>query len=417
MTKMSGCTGLGRRGLIAGTAASGAIACRSRASRAQTRSVRIGVLTDLSGPYRDTGGATSVAAARQAMEDFAAIGNDMPVEIVFADHQHKPDVAAAIVREWFDRGGVDAVVDVNNSAAAFAVTDLAQAKDAVQLNTGAFSADIVGSHCSPNLVHWGSDSWQIARTMTTALSAAGESRWFILTADYAFGTAMQRDLAAAIQRVGGTVASSVKYPFPGTADFSSYLLQAQHSGAAVLALANAGGDFVNCVKQSGEFGLAASGLTLAGLVVFITDIHALGLETAQGLRLTEGFYWDLNDRTRAFTKRLLAKSPSNYPNAEHACTYSATLHYLKACVTLPPAKPSGRAAVEAMKRLPTDDDCFGAGQVRADGQHLHPAFLFEAKRPAESAGPWDLYKLVRTFQPDEVWRPLGEGGCKMATPG
>ena len=412
---MTSSSGIGRRSLLVGTSV--AAITGSRPARSQSRPIRVGVLTDLSGPYRDTGGPTSVAAARQAMEDFAAAGNAMPVEIVSADHQQKPDVAVALVREWFDRGGVDAVVDVNNSAIAFAVTELAQAKDTVQLNTGAFSADIAGPRCSPNLVHWGSDSWQISKTMATALSATGKSKWFILVADYAFGAAMQRDLSAFIQRLGGTVSGAVKYPFPGTADFSSYLLQAQTSGADVLAFANAGGDFVNCVKQSGEFGLTSGGIALAGLVVFITDIHALGLQTAQGLRLTEGFYWDLNDRTRAFTKRLLAKSPANYPNAEHACTYAATLHFLKACATLAPGKPSGRAAVEAMKRLPTDDDCFGTGQVRADGQHLHPAFLFEAKRPAESTGPWDLYKLVQTLQPDEVWRPLSEGGCKMVTAG
>ena len=406
---------ISRRSLLVGTSA--AALAGSRPARSQSRPIRVGVLTDLSGPYRDTGGPTSVAAARQAMEDFAATGNAMPVEIVSADHQQKPDVAVAIVREWFDRGGVDAVADVNNSAIAFAVTELAQAKDAVQLNTGAFSADIAGPRCSPNLVHWGSDSWQISKTMATALSAAGKGKWFILVADYAFGAAMQRDLTAFIQRLGGTVAGAVRYPFPATADFSSYLLQAQASGADVIAFANAGGDFVNCVKQSGEFGLTAADITLAGLVVFITDIHALGLQTAQGLRLTEGFYWDLNDRTRAFTRRLLAKSPANYPNAEHACTYAATLHFLKACATLAPGKPSGRAAVEAMKRLPTDDDCFGAGQVRADGQHLHPAFLFEAKRPAESTGPWDLYKIVQTLQPGDVWRPLAEGGCKMVGAG
>ena len=405
---------LSRRSLLVGTAAAVSL---SRPVRAQVRPIRIGVLTDLSGPYRDTGGPTSVAAARQAMEDFAAAGNTVPVEIISADHQQKPDVAVGIAREWFDRGGVDAVVDVNNSAIAFAVTDLAQQRDTVQLNTGAFSADIAGARCSPNQIHWGSDSWQIAKTMATALSTSGKSKWFILTADYAFGTAMLRDLSDFVPRVGGTVAGAVKYPFPGTADFSSYLLQAQNSGANVLAFANAGGDFVNCIKQSGEFGLAASGLTLAGLVVFITDIHALGLQTAQGLRLTEGFYWDLNDRTRAFTKRLLPKSPANYPNAEHACTYAATLHYLKACATLPAGKPSGRAAIEAMKRMPTDDDCFGAGQVRADGQHLHPAFLFEAKRPAESTGPWDLYKVIQTLPPDEVWRPLAESGCKMVGAG
>ncbi len=241
--------GLGRRGLLAGTAAAGAIAGRPGASRAQGRPIRIGVLTDLSGPYRDTGGPTSVAAARQAVEDFGA-GHGIAGEIVAADHQQKPDVAVSIVREWFDRGGVDAVADVNNSAIAFAVTDLAQAMDTVQLNTGAFSADIAGPRCSPNLVHWGSDSWQIAKTMATAHAAAGKTKWFILTADYAFGAAMQRDLTGFVASSGGTLAGAVKYPFPGTTDFSSFLLQAQSSGADVLAFANAGGDFVNCVKQS-----------------------------------------------------------------------------------------------------------------------------------------------------------------------
>ncbi len=405
---------IGRRGLLAGTAA-GALPRLARAQgRTGARPLRIGVLTDLSGPYRDTGGPTSVACARQAVADFGT-GQAVTAEVLAADHRQKPDVAVAIVREWFDRGGVDAVVDVNNSAIAFAVTDLAQAADRVHLNTGAFSADITGPHCSPNLVHWGSDSWQIANTVATAQAAAGPARWFILAADYAFGAAMQRDLTNFVARTGGTLAGAVKYPFPGTTDFSSYLLQAQASGATVLAYANAGADFTNCVKQSQEFGLTSHGITPLGLVVFITDIHALTLPVAQGLRLTEGFYWDLNERTRAFAKRVAARTPDNVPNAEHACTYAAVLHYLKAAASLDPgpAQPSGRAIVAAMKRLPTDDDCFGAGSVRADGQHMHPAFLFEAKTPAESTGPWDLYRLVQTLPPEKAWRPLGQGGCKM----
>ncbi len=415
---MSRYLGLGRRAMLAGTAASGVIAGRPRASRAQTRPIRIGVLTDMSGPYSDTGGPTSVASARQAVEDFGS-GHGLTVEVIAADHRQKPDVAVSIVREWFDHGDVDVVADVNNSAIAFAVTDLAQAMDKVQLNTGAFSADIAGSRCSPNLVHWGSDSWQIAKTMATAQAATGKNKWFIMTADYAFGAAMQRDLTSFVATTGGTLAGAVKYPFPGTADFSSYLLQAQTSGANVLALANAAADFVNSVKQSQEFGLPAQGITVVGLVVFITDIHALGLPVAQGLRLTEGFYWDLNDRTRAFAKRLSAKSPTNIPNAEHACTYAAVLHYLKAASSLdnPTGKTSGRAVVQAMKRMPTDDDCFGPGQVRADGQHMHPAFLFEVKRPAESTGPWDLYKVVQTLAPEQIWRPLAQGGCKMVSAG
>ncbi len=405
---------LGRRAAM-GASVAGLIA--GRGSRAAGRPVRIGVLTDLSGPYRDTGGPTSVAAAQQAVEDFGA-GPGMAVEVIAADHRQKPDVAVAIVREWFDRGGVDVVADVNNSAIAFAVTELAQAMDKVQLNTGAFSADITGPRCSPNQVHWGSDSWQIAKTMATAQAAAGRNKWFIVTADYAFGAAMQRDLASFVVSTGGTLAGSVKYPFPGTTDFSSYLIQAQVSGANVIAFANAAADFVNSVKQSQEFGLTTQGMTVAGLVVFITDIHALGLPVAQGLRLTEGFYWDLNERTRAFTKRLVAKSPKNYPNTEHACTYAAVLHYLKAASSLDSgARMSGRAVVEAMKRLPTEDDCFGQGRVRADGQHLHPAFLFEVKRPAESGGEWDLYKTVQILAPEQVWRPLAEGGCKMVSAG
>ena len=415
---MSTYNGLSRRALLAGTTASAVIAGGSRASRAQNRAIRIGVLTDLSGPYHDTGGPTSVASAQQAVEDFGT-RHGLAVEVIAADHQQKPDVAVSIVREWFDRGGVDVVADVNNSAIAFAVADLAQTMDKVQLNTGAFSADITGIHCSPNLIHWGSDSWQIAKTMASPDATAGKNKWFIMTADYAFGSAMQRDLATFITATGGTLAGTVKYPFPGTADLSSYLLQAQTSGANVLAFANAGVDFTNSVKQSQEFGLPAQGITLLGMVVFITDIHALGLQVAQGLRLTEGFYWDLNERTRAFAKRLSAKSPSNVPNSEHACTYAAVLHYLKAAASLdsPAGKTSGRAVVEAMKRMPTDDDCFGPGQVRADGQHMHPAFLFEAKRPAESTGPWDLYKLVQTLPPEQVWRPLMQGGCKMVGAG
>lgn len=403
--------GLKRRTVLA----AGTAAALIRPARAQSPVIRIGVLTDLSGPYRDTGGQTSVAAARQAVEDFGGAARGITAEVIAVDHQQKPDIANSIVREWFDRGGVDVVVDVNNSAIAFAVTDLAKAADKVHLNTGAFSADITGPRCSPNQVHWGSDTWQIAKTMTTAEIAAGHDKWFLLVADYAFGAAMQRDMTSFIADAGAKVMGTVRYPFPGTADFSSYLLQAQSSGANVIAFANAAGDFVNSIKQSHEFGLTAQGMTLAGLVVFVTDIHALGLETAQGLRLTEGFYWDMNDRTRGFAKRILARTPSNMPNASHASTYASVLHYLKAVESLgvAPAKASGRATVAAMKRLPTEDDCFGAGQVREDGQHLHPAFLFEAKKPSQSKGPWDLYNTLATIPPEIAWRPLNIGKCPM----
>jgi branched-chain amino acid transport system substrate-binding protein len=399
---------IARRAVLAGLAA----APFTRV-RAQTGPIRIGLLTDLSGSTRDTSGPGSVACVQQALADAQAIAPGLQVELMTADHQQKPDVGASIARTWFDRDGVDAVVGVNNSAIAFAVNRIVEDKDKVHLNTGAVSADLTGPSCSRNLVHWTYDTWEMAHSTGAAIVKAGGDSWFFVTADYAFGHALERDTAQFVKASGGKVLGSTAYPFPGTTDFSSYMVQAQASGAKVLGLANSSSDFVNAAKQAHEFGLTASGMRIAGLTVFINDVHALGLDIAQGLTLTETFYWDLNDRTRAFTKRVLPRRAELYPNQEQAGDYAATLHYLKTVASMGAAKArqSGRETVAAMKRLPTDDDCFGPGTIREDGRKLHPAYLFQVKKPAESTGPWDCYKLIATTPADEAFRPLDEGKC------
>ena len=394
-----------RRALLAGAAS----VSWGRARAQQTEAIRIGLLTDLSGSTRDTSGPTSVACVRQAIDEMRAASPSLAVELLTADHQQKPDVGASVVREWFDRAGVDAVVGVNNSAIAFAVNRVVEDKDKVHLNTGAVSADLTGPACSRNLVHWTYDTWEMAHSTGGAMVGAGGDTWFFITADYAFGHALQRDASQFVVAAGGKVLGAAQYPFPGTTDFSSYLLQAQASGAKVVGLANSSTDFVNTVKQAHEFGLTANGTRLAGLTVFITDVHALGLEVAQGLVLTETFYWDLNDRTRAFTRRVLPKTAGQYPNQEQAGDYAATLHYLKTAAAMGSgrAKRSGRETVAAMKQMPTDDDCFGPGSIREDGRALHPAYLFQVKTPAESNSAWDCYKLLATTPADRAFRPLG----------
>ncbi|MBV8523869.1 MAG: ABC transporter substrate-binding protein [Acetobacteraceae bacterium] len=399
-----------RRSLLAGA---GSAACAQRTLAQETSAIRIGLLTDLSGSTRDTSGPTSVACVRQAILEMQAAAPGLAVELLTADHQQKPDVGASIVREWFDRASVDAVVGVNNSAIALAVNRVVEDKDKVHLNTGAVSADLTGPACSRNLVHWTYDTWEMAHSTGGAMVRAGGDTWFFITADYAFGRALQRDTSQFVMSAGGKVLGAVLYPFPGTADFSSYLLQAQASGAKVIGLANSSTDFVNTVKQAHEFGLTANGTRLAGLTVFITDVRALGLDAAQGLVLTETFYWDLNDRTRAFTSRVLPKTAGQYPNQEQAGDYAATLHYLKTVAAMGPAraKRSGRETVAAMKAIPTDDDCFGPGSIREDGRALHPAYLFQVKAPGESKGPWDCYKLVATTPANDAFRPLAQGQC------
>jgi branched-chain amino acid transport system substrate-binding protein len=404
-----------RRTLLAAsaTAAFGAVAAIPRA-RAQGASLKIGVLGDESGVYRDLSGPVAVACVRQAIEEMAPHLNGVAIEVVVGDHQNKPDVGASIARQWFDRDGVDMLCDCPNSAVALAVSAVCHEKDKAYVNSPAMTADLTGPQCAPTTVQFTMDTWALAHSTGGALVKAGGTSWFFITADYAFGIALERDTTAFVKQAGGTVVGSVKAPFP-TSDFSSFLLQGQSSGAKVIGLCNAGSDTVNSIKQAGEFGLTQAGIKLAGLLVFISDVHALGLQTAQGLNLTESFYWDLNDRTRAFTSRVIKKTDGYHPGMGQAGCYGGTIHYLKAVAAMgvADAKKSGTAVINKMKSMPTDDDAFGAGSIREDGRALHPTYLFEVKKPSESKAPWDYYKLVSTTPPDQAFRPLHDGGCPM----
>ena len=404
-----------RRTFIASTLVAAGAMAAPRVRAADKPKLKVGVLTDLSGQYRDDAGEGSITCTKQAAAEFMAANPDIAVEVVAADHQNKPDVAVSIGREWFDRGGVDVITNCNNSAIAGAIANLAHEKNKVHVNTGAVSADLTGKNCSPNFVHWPYDTWEETHSTGGAMTRTGGKTWFCITADYVFGHNLQRDLTQAVEAGGGKVIGSVAYPFPATTDFSAQLVQAQASGAHVVAFCNAGGDFVNCVKQAHEFGLVEHGQKLAGMVVFTTDVQALGLETAKGLVLTSTFYWDLNDRTRAFVKRLQKTSPGLWPNEIQASDYAGTLHYLKAAKALgvAQAKASGLATVNMMKKLPTDDDCFGHGMIRADGRCIHDAYLFEVKAPAESKGAHDIWKLLATTPGDKAFRPMADGGCKL----
>ena len=403
-----------RRTLLAASAASLAAGAPLSRARAQGMSLKIGVLGDQSGVYRDLSGPVAIACARQAIEEMAPHLNGVTIDVVTGDHQNKPDVGASIAREWFDRDGVDMLCDCPNSAVALAVSAVCKEKDKVYINSPAMIADLTGPQCAPTTVHWTMDTWALAHSTGGALVRAGGTSWFFITADYAFGAALERDTTEFVKQAGGTVIGSVKSPFP-TSDFSSYLLQAQSSGAKVIGLCNAGSDTVNSIKQAGEFGLTQAGVKLAGLLVFISDVHALGLQTAQGLNLTESFYWDLNDRTRAFTSRVIKKTDGYHPGMGQAGVYGGTIHYLKtvAAMGVADAKKSGTATVARMKAMPTDDDAFGAGSIREDGRALHPVYLFEVKTPVESKAPWDYYKLITTTAADQAFRPLHDGACPM----
>jgi branched-chain amino acid transport system substrate-binding protein len=385
-----------------------------RSARAQSPAIKIGVLNDQSGPYSNTGGITSVICARQALEDFGVSTKGMKVEVITADHQNKPDLAVSIARQWFDRDGVDMLLDVPTSSVALALQSVVREKNKVYLNSGAASSALTGEACSPNFVHWTYDTYMLGKSTGGAMVKAGGNTWYFLTADYAFGKQLQADTTAFVKASGGKALGAAQYPFPGTTDFSSFLVQAQASGAKVLGLANAGGDTINSIKQANEFGLNNS-MKIAALLMFITDVHALGLDVAHGLNLTESFYWDMNDRTRAFTKRVLPKTPKNYPNMAHAGCYSATLHYLKAVADMgaAEAKKDGVATVNRMKAMPVEDDCFGQSKIRQDGRNLVTSYLFEVKKSSESKAPWDYYKLVATTPGDEAFRPLADGHCSF----
>ena len=377
---------------------------------AQDKTVKIGNLTDMSGLYSDLGGAGSTIAAQMAVEDSGLAAKGWKIDVIAADHQNKPDVGATTARQWIDVEKVDVIVDVLNSGVALAVNNVVKEKNAIMLNSGAGTSDLTNAQCTPNTIHWVYDTYMLANGTGTALAKAGGDTWFFLTADYAFGAALERDTTAAVTKAGGKVVGSVKHPL-NSSDFSSFLLQAQASKAKIIGLANAGGDTTNAIKQAAEFGIVKGGQKLAGLLVFLPDVHGLGLDKAQGLNITETFYWDLNDGTRAWTKRFIAANGGKYPSSDHAGVYASVLHYLKAVEAA--KTDDGAKVIAKMKELPTDDPLFGKGQIRADGRKTHPAYLFEVKKPSESKGPFDYYKLLQTIPADKAFRPIEQGNCPL----
>ena len=394
--------------LIAGIGLAGAGMAQAQISG---NVVKIGVLSDMSGLYADIGGPGSVAAAKMAVEDYLkASKSQLKVEVVSADHQNKPDVGSSIARKWYDAEGVDMIADVPTSSVALAVNQVAKEKGKAFVNSGAGSSDLTGKDCSPNTVHWTYDTWQLAHATGSAVVKNGGDSWYFLTADYAFGQALERDTSEVVKASGGKVLGSVRVPL-ATQDFSSFLLQAQSSKAKIIGLANAGGDTINSIKQAAEFGIVKGGQKLAGLLVFLPDVHGLGLNTAQGLQITESWYWDLNDASRAFAKRFAAQHGGKYPSSDHAGVYAGVLHYLKA---VDAAKTDdGTKVVAKMKELPTDDPLFGKGSIRADGRKIHPVYLFEVKKPSESKGPYDYYKVLQTIPADKAFRPIDQGNCPL----
>jgi branched-chain amino acid transport system substrate-binding protein len=399
------------KGLISLTALALALGCGAAQAQYSDGTIKIGVLNDMSGLYADLSGQGAVIAAKMAVEDFGAAAKGMKVEILGADHQNKPDVGSNIVRSWIDVDHVDMIVDVPTSSVALAVSDIVRDKNKVFLVSGAATSDLTGPKCTPNTIHWTYDTWSLANGTGKAIVKTGGDTWFFLTADYAFGHALERDTEAVVVKNGGKVVGKVRHPFPGT-DFSSFLLQAQASKAKIIGLANAGGDTINSIKQASEFGITKGGQNLAALLAFITDVHALGLPIAQGLIMTEAWYWDLNDANREFTKKFAPQYKGIHPTMVHAGVYSSVLHYLKAVEALK-SDADGKAVVAKMKEIPTDDKLFGKGTVRADGRKIHPMYLFEVKKPEESKAPWDYYKLRATIPADEAFRPLADGGCPL----
>jgi branched-chain amino acid transport system substrate-binding protein len=373
--------------------------------------IKIGILSDMSSLYTDLSGAGSVLAARLAAEDFGAAAKGLKVEFVSADHQNKADVGSNVARQWYDRDGVDMIVDVPNSAVALAVNTITREKNKVFLVSGAATSALTGAQCSPNTIHWTYDTWALANGTGNAIVKTGGDSWYFLTADYAFGHQLEADTEAVVLKQGGKVLGKVRHPL-NSQDFSSFLLQAQASKAKIIGLANAGGDTTTSIKQAAEFGIVKGGQNLAGLLVFITDVHGLGLPTAQGLIFTETWYWDMNDANRAFAKRFAAANRGIHPTMIHAGVYSAVTHYLKA-VEATKQDGDGAALVKQMKATPTDDALFGKGTVRADGRKVHPAYLFEVKKPEESKAPWDYYKLRATIAAEDAFRPLKDGGCAL----
>jgi branched-chain amino acid transport system substrate-binding protein len=373
--------------------------------------VKIGVLNDQSGPYADLAGKGSFVAAQMAAEDFGGKVLGKPIEIVTADHQNKPDIASNIVNQWIDTDNVDVVSDVPTSSVALAVQEITKNKNRIHINSTAASSDLTGKACSPTGVHYTYDTYALAKGTGGALVKQGGDTWYFITADYAFGHALEKDTTAAVVAAGGKVVGAVRHPFPGTTDFSSFLLQAQSSGAKVVGFANAGADTINSIKQGGEFGLVAGGKKLAGLLVFLTDIHSLGLKTAQGLVITDGWYWDRDDETRAFAKKFAAKHNGAMPTMAQAGVYSSTMHYLKA---VDAAKTDeAKAVVAKMKEMPINDFFAKNGKIREDGRMVHDMLLVQVKKPEESKGPWDYYNILSVIPGDEAFRPMKAAfGCQ-----
>ena len=380
---------------------------------AQDKTIKIGNLTDMSGLYADVGGAGSTVAAQMAVEDSGLAAKGWKIDIVSADHQNKPDVGTTTARQWIDVEKVDVIVDVLNSGVALAVKNVVTEKNAIMINTGAASSALTDAQCSPNVVHWVYDTYMLANSTGTALVKSGGDSWFFLTADYAFGAALEKDTTAAVTAAGGKILGGVKHPL-NSSDFSSFLLQAQASKAKIVGLANAGGDTTNSIKQAAEFGIVKGGQKLAGLLMFVTDVHSLGLNIAQGLNFTETFYWDMNDGTREFSKRFAAKMKNGaMPTMVQAGVYSGLLHYFKALEAQGGNSHDGAKIVAKMKEMKTDDKLFGPGEIQITGRKLTPAYLFEVKKPSESKGPWDYYKLVGTTPADKAFRPLAESTCAL----
>jgi len=395
-----------RRQMLLGGAA---LALAPRFANAQpAKPLKIGIMNDMSSVYADYQGIGSVVSARLALDDYSAkLG--VPVEIVFADHQNKPDIGAGIARDWIDNQNVDVIMDLPNSAVALAVLGVADQKNKAVIGSGAGSSIMTGPKCSRNFIHWTYDTYALGTGLGKALVAQGAKTWFFVTADYAFGKDLEANCAAAVEASGGKVLGEVRHPL-NNPDFSSFLLQAQASGADVVAFANAGGDLNNSFKQAAEFGLSQK-QRLAGLILNVTNIPALGLAAVQNSTICTGFYWDMNDDTRAFAKRFQAAHPTRMmPNDMHAGMYSATAHLIKAMAVLQSAA-DGVKLIDQMKAMPTDDPLFGKGSIRVDGRKLHPMYLLATKTLAESKGDWDYFKVLATIRPEDAWRPLEKGGC------
>ena len=382
-------------------------------AQAQQMNVKIGVMSDMSSLYADIGGPGSVAAAKLAIADFMKANPNVKVELVSGDHQNKPDVGSNIANQWFDVDKVDMIIDIPNSGVALAVSQVAANKNKLFIVSGAAASDLTGPKCNANTIHWSYDTWMLANGTGKAMVKTGGDTWFFLTADYAFGHALERDTGEVVEKNGGKVLGKVRHPL-NTSDFSSFLLQAQSSKAKVVGLANAGGDTINSIKQAAEFGIVKGGQKMAGLLVFASDVNALGLQTAQGLSLTESWYWDLNDNNRAWTKRWQAErnAAGKFPTMIHAGVYSGITHYLKARVALG-GEPDGKAVTAKMKSMPTDDVLFGKGTIDENGRKRHDAYLFEVKKPSESKHPGDFYTLKATIPAAEAFRQVKDSGCPL----